>query len=150
MSATSLTVQEIFDRVAVALLKQGAHSKMSESDRAKVINPNFNGCAYRGLNGCRCAVGHLIADEHYRPVLEGQSVTTGAVQKALFASGVLSDADVNDTTITKINLLRAMQNTHDNVPHQAWADSFRKLAAVFRLGTAAVDDFVKGAKPCAP
>ncbi len=28
-------------------------------------------CAYRGVDGCKCAVGHLIADEEYRPEMEG-------------------------------------------------------------------------------
>jgi hypothetical protein len=150
MYPTSLTAQEVFDRVAVALLKQDAYSKLSELDRVLIANPKFNGCAYRGLNGCRCAVGHLIADEHYRPTLEGQPVMTAQVQTALLASGALSYGDTEDVMNTKVRLLRAMQHTHDNVPIGAWADSFRKIAAVFRLSTAAVDDFVKGAKPCAP
>lgn len=44
--------QEIFDKVYDALLKQGVAS----------IDSNGS-CMYRGPNGTKCAIGHLIPDE---------------------------------------------------------------------------------------
>lgn len=48
------TLQELFDRVVTALIRQGRPSL------------NDSACAYRGDDGAKCAVGHLISDEVYR------------------------------------------------------------------------------------
>lgn len=56
-----MTNQEIFDRVYVHLLTQNAKSEASI------------GCAYRGDNGRKCAIGCLIPDEVYKPDFEGIS-----------------------------------------------------------------------------
>lgn len=32
-------------------------------------------CTYRGINGCKCAAGHLIPDKDYNPNMEGNSVS---------------------------------------------------------------------------
>jgi hypothetical protein len=50
--------QEVFDQVAVHLLKQGKVSQNSE------------GCAYRSSSGLKCAAGCLIADDEYKEWFE--------------------------------------------------------------------------------
>ena len=60
--------QEIFDKVATHLLKQGA--------RSEVV---FHGigilCRYRGAEGRTCAMGCLISDELYVKEMERMSVS---------------------------------------------------------------------------
>lgn len=48
------SLQDLFDRVVTAVIEQG---RPSMEDGA---------CAYRGDDGAKCAVGHLITDEVYR------------------------------------------------------------------------------------
>ncbi len=56
---------EIFTTVATHLIKQNAKASPVENDQ---------GCAYRGVNGTMCAVGCLIPDEMYDPLMEGKIV----------------------------------------------------------------------------
>jgi len=57
--------QEVFDFVVNALRKQGCQSTTGD------------GCLYRGPNNTRCAAGHLIPDEDYKPGWEAQSLYFG-------------------------------------------------------------------------
>lgn len=52
--------QEIFDAAYKGLASQGFVRSLAEV-----------GCAYRGAEGRRCAIGFLIPDEKYSPELEG-------------------------------------------------------------------------------
>jgi hypothetical protein len=56
---------ELFDAVARHLLTQNAQSCS--------IGPN-GGCAYRGDQGRKCAVGFMIPDELMTPDIEGASI----------------------------------------------------------------------------
>jgi hypothetical protein len=56
-----MTRQELFDKVAAALIAQGKPS----------LDPGGM-CQYRGLEGLACAAGHLIPDEEYQPAMEGK------------------------------------------------------------------------------
>ena len=60
-----MTQQEIFDTVLAHLRKQGKAS-MSGADS----------CRYRGPDGTACAVGCLIPDELYDPLIEGADSTS--------------------------------------------------------------------------
>ena len=71
-------------------------------------------CMYRGPNGLKCYVGHLIADEHYTERMEGCYVTT--LVRAGYAE--LQDLD----TI----LLRNLQGAHDRTLRLSGADEFEK------------------------
>ena len=60
-----MEAQEIFDTVATHLLKQGR----------RAVNPDIpEMCHYRGAGGTACAVGVLIPDEVYDPMMEGRTV----------------------------------------------------------------------------
>lgn len=71
-----MTEQDIFNAAYLGLKAQGF--KMSLRN---------GGCAYRGLNGLRCAVGHVIPDALYDPEMEGDSAESDLVRKALAAIG---------------------------------------------------------------
>lgn len=109
-----MTDQELFTKVATHLLTQGARS----------IGPTDcqypPGCQYRGAAERMCAAGCLIADEFYVPELEGFTVGDHTVRTALLRSGVIS---------TQLDLVEALQNTHDTHMPDVWADKLSKQAA---------------------
>jgi hypothetical protein len=57
--------QRWFVRAVNGLAGQGFKRSMSPT----------NGCLYRGPNGTKCAIGHLIRDRDYRPYFEGLPIT---------------------------------------------------------------------------
>jgi hypothetical protein len=57
------TKQETFDIVWKGLAAQGWKKSMTAGD------DEF--CAYRGVDDCACAAGHLIPDDRYDPKMEG-------------------------------------------------------------------------------
>lgn len=56
--------QEIFDKVFLGLKSQNFQLSFAEGQ----------GCRYRGPNGLKCAIGHLISDEEYDPNMETHTV----------------------------------------------------------------------------
>ena len=86
-----MTDQEIFDHVASHLFTQGERAMSGI------------GCAYRGQNGTKCAVGCLIPDENYHPRMEKLPVGYREVYSRL-------PFQVDDQTLA---LLRRLQTVHD-------------------------------------
>ena len=86
------TKQGIFDYVARHLFAQG-----------KPAHRDGTGCAYRGSDGSKCAVGVLISDRAYTARIEGYSVdayqVTNVLPKAISRHG---------------RLLSALQGAHDS------------------------------------
>ena len=109
-------LQEVFDKVATHLLKQGSRSYRK------------GGCAYRGKEGKMCAVGCLIADEHYRPSLEGRNLQSKAVQAALKDSGINVTQDMQ-------LMLEDLQSCHDSTPPTRWPQALRRIADHYKLNT---------------
>lgn len=56
------TMQEAFDIAARGVIGQGGPSV------------DVGMCVYRSANGRKCAAGHLISDQNYRDVFEGQTI----------------------------------------------------------------------------
>lgn len=126
-----MTNQEIFNKVAKHLLKQNARS----------VDPNDEICCYRGPDGLQCAVGCLIADEHYSPELEGLPVDTYRVRGALYASGIVevhpdSPLYTGDAAV----LLAELQVIHDNDGPAYWRQALRMTAESFGLDAAVLDE----------
>jgi hypothetical protein len=59
----NFTKQEIFDFIVGKLIEQGSPS----------IDKGIS-CLYRGPNGLKCAIGHIMPDESHSLGLEGKSV----------------------------------------------------------------------------
>lgn len=85
------SLQEIFDVAIGGLIKQGAVS--GDADRKP---------AYRGLNGTKCPVGHMIPDAAYFPGMEGHHAMSDCIWTVLIEEGFLpalpstyDDADVH-------------------------------------------------------
>jgi hypothetical protein len=99
-----MTAQEVFDTVTAHLLTQKECSK----------NANGN-CAYRGLNGLKCAAGCLIPDECYNPDMEGSNWGT-------LIGGGFGVPEVHR------NLIARLQTIHDNCPVETWYSNLKELA----------------------
>ena len=108
--AHTMTLQEIFNKVATHLLTQKVKSFGSDA-----------GCLYRGPNGTSCAVGCLIKEEHYDPEIEGEAAVAIPVRLALSASGI-------PTTDETLSLLSELQLLHDESQPEAWPTDLAELA----------------------
>lgn len=87
-----LTKQEVFDRSAAHLLKQGE----------KALDSNGH-CRYRGPRGLKCAVGCLIPEGNYTPEIEGLPADDPLVVEAV--GGIGGDC---------IGLVLQLQDIHDH------------------------------------
>jgi hypothetical protein len=115
-----MTKQEIFDTVAIHLIKQG---KKSVGDDGK--------CKFRTPEGLKCAVGCLIPDEVYDPSMEDESV-----ESLIYAHDALDFLNPNALFLLKL------QSAHDREPleDQTWMDAvilrLRKIAEKYNLSAA--------------
>lgn len=118
-----MTDQEIFDKVAAHLIRQGGPARDGNKD-----------CAYRAPNGRTCAVGCLIPDSAYDSDMEGRTATSPVVLTVL--KDLYPDADPA--------LFSALQQVHDTTaedPSDNWLDPLHlrsrlvSLAHNFNLST---------------
>lgn len=65
-------------------------------------------CFYRGSDGNKCAVGHIISDEFYSELLEDHSCENDDVIRAIENSNGISLKWV------EVEQLEALQNCHDD------------------------------------
>lgn len=132
-----LSTQEIFDKIIVHLSEQ------------KVPARNENDCVYRTLDGRRCAVGGLIPEDKYDPIIEGISVVDAEElvddlvvdllsfesnkegAKKLFAILFESGVDINEGK--KVLLLHRCQEVHDNYAPASWPEHFAYIAEDLNL-----------------
>lgn len=121
--------QHLFDVVADHLLTQKAKSLSTDAMREK---GNPLGCAYRGANGMKCAVGVMIPDELYSPKLEGWSIFTVNFERVL--RKVLG-RDVHE------DLPYVLQRVHDMYPVEMWFTKLNEIALDFGLSTVVIDKY---------
>lgn len=107
-----MDAQEIFDKVATHLLKQGRRS-LTET----------GSCAYRGVNGAMCAVGCLIPNHHYSPEMEG-----GTAEDLLIYHGEFLP-ELNP----HVELLSDLQALHDEYEVELWPIALASVAKSHRL-----------------
>jgi hypothetical protein len=125
-----MTAQEIFDRVATHLLKQGRKSISARMDDDGGIL-----CAYRGADGTRCAVGCLIPDEHYDAGIEDYRVFAEPVANALMAAGVVKEVSLRHHD-DRFRLLGELQWLHDQRSVEEWPDALRAVSTNYGLSPA--------------
>ena len=112
------SLQEMFETVVSALLIQKERAGNME------IGP-YSGkesfhCKYLSESGCKCAVGHLIYEDHYQEGLEDNGVGSFIVRQALKASDCPTDKG-------SINFLHELQAIHDSEDIEYWKDEFEKF-----------------------
>lgn len=94
-------IKQVSQYIANHLLKQG---KQAASEGK---------CQYRGDEGCMCAVGVLIDDEHYDANFEGVSLSASEVRTAV-ASSLGIDESVIDYGTPMNKMMRSWQRYHDS------------------------------------
>lgn len=70
-----MPLQELFDRSVRGVLAQGRPSVRSDGM-----------CLYRGLDGAKCGVGHLITDDCYDTKIELRRADSSVVMESLICS----------------------------------------------------------------
>lgn len=110
-----MDLQSIFDKGVTGVIAQGGPSY------------GFGGCAYRGTEGRKCALGHSISDDDYCSEWEGTTPCNdrGTVYGPLIAEALGAEADGDAV------LLRSFQKTHDIAADQS--DRGRSVDTFFRL-----------------
>ena len=130
------TAQEVFDFVVGKVLEQGCKSVHCETNFAAVS------CMYRGNNGNKCAFGHLIADEDYRPAMENKTALTVFRNYQIMLGWKLIGENP-----AHLGLVMGLQQAHDD----SSSDNFRfefankafRLASNRGLDTSAHDKYLK-------
>jgi hypothetical protein len=105
--------QAILEVAVMAIVTQGGPSSVMDHDRST--------CAYRRTDGRKCAIGHLITDEHYDPLMEGVGVSDSRVYLAVERSlGIELDMD-------DIEFLHQLQLGHDKSAADELRDEYWSL-----------------------
>ena len=124
-----LTNQEIFTKCRNHLLAQNAKSLRAGPDQpASGHSPSA--CAYRGVDGLKCAAGIFIPDEQYSPLLEGRGVRATIFKYP----GVFAEIDFAPSgSKSASQLLVTLQDCHDSWPVSAWRRELGVIARDFDL-----------------
>lgn len=119
------TAQELFDTIVAGLRSQKARSELSNVLNADggIKVGKEHGCAYRGVEGRKCALGWVIPDEDYTPALEGQTLG-GLLQNNMLPDELAQEFGVNR------HLLVILQSIHDHDPIDTWEHSFQRIAGI--------------------
>lgn len=99
-----MNTQKMFDTIVEKLYEQGVRS----------YNYSHDHCVYRGAEGAKCAVGHILSDRYYR---EDMDVNGGHRVKDIVTLGFKLPRYISDN----VDFLSDMQNWHDK--DTTWNDT---------------------------
>lgn len=120
-------LQTIFDKVAKHLLAQ----------RKRAQNRLGGACVYRSSDGLKCAIGCLIPDEHYDPLIEGTVISDleFTSRSALLLKNILLKSGINTEDSAVTQLLMQLQLFHDDFDRdfRDWEKSLENLADKWEL-----------------
>lgn len=127
-------MQEIFDKSATHLLRQGRKSLGFARDDSQSKT-----CLYRGNDGCKCAAGVFIPDEEYDRTMEG--VRWGTWLSNPESTDSLGMRRLRPIIIRHghIKLISKLQDIHDTREPCEWRTHLAALAKNLGLSTAAID-----------
>jgi hypothetical protein len=123
-----MTLQEIFDKVATHLLKQGCQALMPSEDSF------YPRCCYRDERGNKCAVGCLIKDEFFDWEFNTHPTQATRVMEALAQSLQLEDGLDGEMIVFLVEL----QQIHDKAPPVTWPARLTQFAEQHNLNTNAL------------
>jgi hypothetical protein len=103
--------QEIFDRVAEHLISQNHKAKSK-----------YGNCMYYS-GEYKCAAGCLIPEKDYKLTFEGKGIDTLIEKKLYF----------HDWPVQSQDLIRKLQNIHDNFEPKLWDSTLKQLAEQEKL-----------------
>ena len=106
MDRVTQVKQEIFNDIWAKAYAQKFEPSFSESEKGL--------CAYRGANGQRCNVGHLIPDDRYDPKIEGEEVHSDGIFERTTAYDRCVAADLSKPEMRRVLVfLQLCQEAHD-------------------------------------
>ena len=111
------TLREVFKQVQQHLLTQGMQSK--GEDASGIVR-----CMYRGPEELKCAVGCLIADEDYRPSMEGEYIYPCHEFQNIDELG--PELEINSEA-QYLYMLSRLQAVHDTVAPDQWQTELERL-----------------------
>lgn len=117
-----MTAQELFDQVVAHLRKQNSKSLLTD-EQCKALFQQQGSCAYRSLDGKKCAVGAAIMDEEYSPMMEGKC-SHYVIETISSLTNRLGEHR---------SLLRYLQKIHDDQPVERWEEFLQLAATDFHL-----------------
>lgn len=127
-----MTMQQVFDIAAPALLAQGKESMRRRNPDAEDDFSIGLVCAYRGDNGLKCAIGHIIPDSIYNVDMEGRAVMEVYTMYPEFKTLLTGEGEWE---VNMASFLEALQSVHDNYEPNKWDQALRDLADDFSLNT---------------
>lgn len=119
MNARTKTQEDLFHTVAMHLLAQGKPAMDDDN------------CCYRADDGSMCAIGCLVADEHYSRDLEGATIcVAGAGIEAAVVASI-----GRPLAPSEFQMLASLQEVHDDfiTGPQAWPERLRLCATEYGL-----------------
>lgn len=115
--------QAVYGQVKKHLLTQGIKS-------VSAYVPDDDGsasCAYRGVNGTRCAIGCIIPDELYDPKMEGKRASA-ILREYVDLAEYLEIEDDDD-----LFFLEGLQSIHDSECSGDWGVNLERFASRWDL-----------------
>lgn len=106
-------LQPLFDKAVKGVIEQGAQS----------ICADENTCAYRGVDGKKCAVGHILSDEQ----IEKFGITEGLIPNK-FPPALIRELMPGIQTGIAVEFLEELQNCHDSCLKYNFISVFKRLA----------------------
>lgn len=97
-----MTRQEMFDKVYIGLLNQKFERSMKNYAAGSA-------CAYRGKGGMKCAAGHLIPDEEYRPEMDDSALNLESLKKLELLPKCFQNLSEDD-----FDFIGELQDAHDS------------------------------------
>lgn len=122
----NLNAQQVFDRVSDHLLTQKKKSLRPRCDWFEAKKPE---CAYRGVNGLKCAVGALLTDYDMKIVKE----TVLAIDYS----------NKFETIKNNLWLVDELQKVHDNTRPSRWIEKLAVLAKKHNLDASVLKKYRK-------
>lgn len=117
-----MKAQEIFTKAVNGLRKQAAKS-------FRITHSRGEECAYRGEEGRKCAIGHVLPDEKYCPEMEGLPVTE--LRNDFEVDSIIMPSDLSESD--GIAFLIRLQSIHDSYLPSAWENKFKDLTLDFPI-----------------
>lgn len=116
-------VQEMFNRVKKHLLTQNQKSMLNDSD-----------CAYKSDDGLRCAIGVLIPEADYEPIMEmhGPVRVNRPVMTVLITEFQLSGFRQEEQDYF-MNAASDLQSIHDTTMPEGWPILLANFAAAYKI-----------------
>lgn len=120
--------QQLFDDVVNHLRKQGCKAS------GKNLYGDISTCLYRGDNGTKCAIGGIIPDELYNPILENRTC-----HSIMYPTDLSDDKKPlclqvgNLIGLSNESLADRLQVIHDADNVEDWEEGFKKVADEYHL-----------------